>query len=49
MYLNAARVHAKLGNIDDANEILGYFENSPDVNKTIARVFNLMLVEIFNK
>ena len=43
MKLNAARVHAKLGNIDEAIEILGDFENSPDadVNKTIARVFNL--------
>ena len=35
--------HAKVGNIDEAIEILGYFENNPDadVNKTIARVFNL--------
>ena len=43
MKLNAARVHAKLGNIDEAIEILGDFENSPDadVNKTIARGFNL--------
>ena len=43
MKLNAARVHAKLGNIDEAIEILGDFENSPDadVNKTIARVFKL--------
>ena len=45
MKLNAARVHAKLGNIDEAIEILGDFENSPDadVNKTIARVFKLTL------
>ena len=43
MKLNAARVHAKLGNIDEAIEILGDFENSPDadVNKTIVRVFIL--------
>ena len=40
MKLNQARVHAKLGNIDEAIEILGDFENSPDadVNKTIVRV-----------
>jgi len=52
MKLNAARVHAKLGNIDEAIEILGDFENSPDadVNKTIVRVFNLNFstVEIFD-
>ena len=56
MKLNAARVHAKLGNIDEAIEILGDFENSPDadVNKTIARVFILKFatenfVEIFDR
>ena len=52
MKLNAARVHAKLGNIDEAIEILGDFENSPDadVNKTIVRIFNLNFstVEIFD-
>ena len=44
MKLNAARVHAKLGNIDEAIEILGDFENSPDadINKTIARAFKLI-------
>jgi len=42
MKLNAARVHAKLGNIDEAIEILGDFENSPDadVNKTIGRILS---------
>ena len=40
MKLNEARVQAKLGNIDEAIEMLGDFENSPDadVNKTIVRV-----------
>ena len=51
MKLNAARVHAKLGNIDEAIEILGDFENSPDadVNKTIARVFILKFATIVRR